>query len=387
LLLAAVTVGPLLAVRRPADFVGPYPSAVQTYDAEAAVLAGLALVLVVRACLDRSRDSHPFGLALLMAVLAGAMTWVHWRLVDADPVRLKWQGGIYLSTLYAAGDAAVTVPHRYRPLPCGFARLLESLTGEFLFACLAYRWFFTWWFLWVAHRLARLFLTPGRAVLTLAPVVVLYPMSVVHYWGQLTDPLSHALFMVSLIWLLQDRPAPLGASLALGVMAKETVVLLVVVYFACYWRRGVRTLAVTVCLGLACVAAYFAVRLPQGWRPGLMDVNGLDRLMIGPNLGVGDHPYHPAAPLWENYLHPILFVGVFLIPIAFGWRRLDRRLRVVCATLVPLLLASNVCFGWLYESRNYMPLVPLLATAALSVTAQPAEKDPTDGGRDPNEDA
>jgi hypothetical protein len=382
-----VTVGPLLVVRRPAEFVVPYSSAMETYDAEAAVLAGLALVLVVRAYLDRRRDSHPFGIALLLVALAGLMTWVHWRLVDSDPVRLDWQRGIYLSTLDGAGDPAFSVPHRYRPLPCGFVRLLESLTGQFLFACLAYRWFFTWWFLWGAYRLARLFLTPRRAVLTLAPVVVLYPMSVFHYWGQLTDPLSHALFMLSLIWLFQHRPAPLAASLALGVMAKETVVLLVVVYFACYWRRGLQTWVVTAGLGMACVAAYFAVRLPQGWRPGLMDVNGLDRLMIGPNLGLGDHPYHPAAPLWENYLHPVLFVGVFLIPIAFGWKRLDRRLRVVCATLVPLLLASNVCFGWLYESRNYMPLVPVLATAALSVTAQPAEQHPAHRRGDPDDDA
>jgi hypothetical protein len=36
----------------------------------------------------------------------------------------------------------------------------------------------------------------------------------------------------------------------------------------------------------------------------------------------------------------------------------------MCWTLVQLLIVSNVCFGWMYESRNYMPLVPLLATMA-----------------------
>jgi hypothetical protein len=48
----------------------------------------------------------------------------------------------------------------------------------------------------------------------------------------------------------------------------------------------------------------------------------------------------------------------------WGWRRIDRRLQAICCTLVPLLLLSNLCFGWLYESRNYMPLIPLLATMA-----------------------
>jgi hypothetical protein len=39
-------------------------------------------------------------------------------------------------------------------------------------------------------------------------------------------------------------------------------------------------------------------------------------------------------------------------------------------TLVPLVLASNLCFGWMYESRNYLPLVPLLATMALEAKGQ-----------------
>jgi hypothetical protein len=382
-----VTVGPLLAAHRPADFVPGYPSVGQTLAAEAGVLAVLVLVLTVRAWLDRREDPHPFGTAVLFAVLAAAMTCVHWGLVESHPERLAWQRDLYLSAVNGAGEAALTIPHRYRPLPYGFARLLECLTGQFLFACAAYRWFFTWWFLWGAYRLARLFLAPRRALLAVAPVVVLYPLSVLYYWGQLTDPLSHALFMVSLIWLLQDRPAPLAASLALGVLAKETVVLLVVVYLACYWRRGWRAWAVTAGLGLACVAAYFAVRVPQGWRPGLMNVNGLEYLMVGSNLGFGEQHYNPAAPRWENYLHPVLFVGPFLVVLAWGWRRLDGRLRAVCLTLVPLLLASNACFGWLYESRNYMPLVPLLAAAALSVAPQAAEQHPAHRGGDADEDA
>ena len=44
-------------------------------------------------------------------------------------------------------------------------------------------------------------------------------------------------------------------------------------------------------------------------------------------------------------------------------------------TVVPLLLLSNLCFGWMYESRNYMPLVPLLATTAVAAFLPP--RDPT----------
>jgi hypothetical protein len=87
--------------------------------------------------------------------------------------------------------------------------------------------------------------------------------------------------------------------------------------------------------------------------------------MLTTNLGIGPPLYVGAVPVWENYAHPLLFVGPFLLPLAWRWRRIDTRLRMACVTLTPLLLLSNLCFGWMYESRNYVPLVPLLATAAL----------------------
>ena len=64
-------------------------------------------------------------------------------------------------------------------------------------------------------------------------------------------------------------------------------------------------------------------------------------------------------------------------------RRVEPRLRTACVTLTPLLLLSNVCFGWMYESRNYMPLVPLLAVAALPSTRGGATASATGGARRP----
>src|SRR5262249_37035884 len=151
--------------------------------------------------------------------------------------------------------------------------------GDWLFACLAYRWFFTYWFLWACYRLARLFHPPGRALGTLAPVLLLYPLSILFYWGQLTDPLSHALFVLALVYVIQDRLIPLAAVLALGVLAKETVVLVVPAYWACYWRRGWPALFRSAFLGMACVAAYLAARLPLGWRLGYGNINGTEGLM------------------------------------------------------------------------------------------------------------
>src|SRR5262249_16905922 len=156
-----------------------------TWAAEAGVLLALGLVLAVRAFLDRHSEPRPFVLAFALAALAGGMSAIHLNIVDSDPTRLEWQRNqIYMGVLNGPDRPAPTVPRRYRRLPYGFARLLEWATGDFLFAIVVCRWFFTWWFLWGAYRLARLFLRPAKALVSLIPLAVLYPFSVYYYKGQ-----------------------------------------------------------------------------------------------------------------------------------------------------------------------------------------------------------
>jgi hypothetical protein len=154
-------------------------------------------------------------------------------------------------------------------------------------------------------------------------------------------------------------------SLGLGVLAKETVVLMVPAYLACWWCRGWPAFLKALGLSAVCVAVFLAARLPYGWWPGFKQINDTDRWMIWDNLGLGEQYYNHIAPLYVHYLHLALFILIFVPFIALGWRHLDGRLKALCLTLTPLLLLSNLLFGWVYESRNYMPLVPLLATSAL----------------------
>jgi hypothetical protein len=328
----------------------------------AGVLLLMALALCVRARLDRPSEVHASRNILLFAALAAVLTLLHWIEVDAHPLPMQWQRELYVGLFNHTFEA----PHNYRPLPYGFARLVERLTHDWLFAILSYRWFFTFWFLWASYRLARMFLDPVRSLWSLAPLVLFYPLSVLHYWGQLTDPLSHTLFVLTFIYLLEDRPLALAAALALGVLAKETAVIVAPAYLACYWRRGWRSWFITAGLGSACLAAFLAARVPLGWGLGYWNINGTTGLMIGTNLGFGEPIAHSTVPLWMNYLHPLVFVGVFVPVLIERWPSIDPRLRAVCLMVTPLLLLSNVCFGWLYESRNYMPLVPLLATMAFT---------------------
>jgi hypothetical protein len=74
-----------------------------------------------------------------------------------------------------------------------------------------------------------------------------------------------------------------------------------------------------------------------------------------------------------NYLPLLLFLGIFLPFIAWHWQRTDRRLRALFLVFVLLLFVSNLCFGWLYESRNYMPAIPLLVALAMGAHAPGAD--------------
>jgi hypothetical protein len=362
LLLGAVSLGPLqaggwLAVPERAPWVW----------APGMLLVLLGMGLVIAATVRAARPDEPSAgrVWLLAAFLAALATAWHADWVDSIPAHARWQRTIYTDILRGKAEA----PHQYRALPYGFTRAVEWLSGDWRFACLAYRWFFTAWFLWAWYRFARLFHTPGRALATLAAFPLYYPLSVAYYRGQLTDPLSHCLFAAALIYAVRDCPVRLGLALALGVLAKETVVLMVPTYAACQAWRGWRTLKRTAGLGAVCVATFLAARLPLGWRPGYEALNGTNGLMVTSNLGIGPPLYESDVPMVMNYIHPLLFVGVFVPVVAARCQETDGRLKALFLVLVPLLLASSLCFGWLYESRNYMPLLPLLTTMVIGPTA------------------
>jgi hypothetical protein len=371
LLVAVVSLPPLLLAQRPVELVEPFSSPVAAWASKALVILGLGAVVALPALVDR-KEPGAWGLVLLFVVWAGLMVAVHWWLVDS--LCLHWQQGLYEKIL----SHESVPPHQFRALPYGFTRTLEEITGDWDFSCAAYRWFFNFWFLWWSYRFARLFLRPGWSLLSLVPLLALYPVSVVNYYGQLTDPVSHALFALALIYTIEDRWLALAAALFVGVLAKETILLMAPVYWAAHYKEGWRALGKTVVLGLACVAAFLAARVPYGWWPSYEKINGTDELMIWANLDIGTTPYNPLVSLPLRYLHLTLLWVPFVPFLAWGWRRLDGRLKAMCLTLTPLLLLSNLCFGWIYESRNYMPMVPLLATASLCALPWARREPPDD---------
>jgi hypothetical protein len=382
-LLALVSLGPFMLESRPARLLRPYSSPSAAWGTKLLVAGAMlaSVALCVRA--DRRTGRRAARLCAMMLIVSGLMAAWHLATIDVavdpDPFesnalrpRQVWQQGIYMATLNhrrqspaePSEETDSAVPHCFRPLPYGFVRFVELLTHDWYFACFSYRWYFTFWFLWAYYRFVLLFHGSQRALVAVLVGIVLYPLSIQYYKGQLTDPMSHALFVLALIYLVQDRWLVFMATLALGVMAKETVVVLVPAYWACYRTRGGDAIFRTVMLAAACLAAFLLVRIPAGWQPTLKAVNNTGP-MITSNLSFADAPYQlrPDKVL-INYLHPVVFIVPFLLPIFWHWRGIDPRLRAAFVVIVPLLFLSNLCFGWLYESRNYMPLLPLLTTMA-----------------------
>ena len=323
----------------------------------------IAVILAMLFSIKLYIKNHPdtkLGTISFCMVMSGAMIVLHWTLVDSNPTAFKWQKMVYTHVLNHQNDVT---PHNLRPLPYGFARLLEWMTHDWVFSSIAYRWYFSFWFLLASYQFARLWLSSKLSYLMVAIMCMLYRYSIKQYFGQLTDPLSHWLFVMALIFVVEDQWLSLAMALALGILAKETAMLIVLAYWACWWRHGWPAFRKTAALGIVCAISFLSVRLPYGWCPRYEQINGTACSMFWANLRV----------LGFCFPHLTRFFIVFIPFIAFGWRTLDGRLKALCLTVVPLVLISSFWFGWVYESRNYMPLLPLLVTSALMVLQGEAE--------------
>jgi hypothetical protein len=354
--LAAACFLPLALEPQPAEYVPPGPAPLL----QAILVFGvLGAIVAFRVWLD-GKEGHVPLWTVALAILAAGLVFIHWLFVDRHGWKYDGATGQYL-TLLRGTDS---IPHQFRLLPYGFTRLLERLLGDLWLAIVAYRWFFSFWFCWAWVRFAERFISARAALFSTLVLLPLYPAAVSYYVGQLTDPLNHALFVMGFLWIVENAPARLAAGIFLGVFAKETIVILVLAYLAVWYRNGWRPWLVTVVLGVVATVAFM---IPRGihWRLEGTQINGVPGLMIGTNLGIGTPLFSQGAPFFMNYLQPALFTLPFFPGIWLYGRRHDRRLRVLALVVTPAILFSSLCFSWMYESRNFLPFLPLLVPLSL----------------------
>jgi hypothetical protein len=78
----------------------------------------------------------------------------------------------------------------------------------------------------------------------------------------------------------------------------------------------------------------------------------------------------PLEHVWENWQRydwptpSLLTAGALLPLLVLSWKQTALSLKRQIIFLFPVLVTTNLVFSWLSETRNYMPLVFVMAVAA-----------------------
>jgi hypothetical protein len=247
------------------------------------------------------------------------------------------------------------LPHSYRFLPNSLVRLFEQVTGDFFLARDSYRNLFGVLLFYALYRFGRLFLLHGGALFSLALWTVVFPVSFRYYLGQLTDPISHLSFILAFIFIETEQFVYLLLTLTIGCLAKETVLAMIGYYALLHWREKSHLLKLII-LVIASLAVCLAAR---AWvlhgAPDYAQISGVGLDHVARNWAV--------YPWWL----PAFFytVGIFVPFVIAGWRKSPWKLRSLALYLFPVLLISSLFFSWLLETRNFMPLVAVLAVSTV----------------------
>ena len=268
-----------------------------------------------------------------------------------DLSNTQWQIMVQNQVILLSASA---LPHSYRFLPNAIVRWMEFGGAGYATGRDAYRLIFAVPLFWAIYRYARLYTGYKGAIIALLLVGIIYPISFEMYAGQLTDPLSHLSFVLAFIFLATGQFWFLLTTLLLGSLAKETV-LAMAAYYVLFHRKDRYYPAKAAMLSSAAAVFYFGVRFAV--LHGSMDyaqVSGMSSSHIRENLS----DYHTWAPL-------VLLTAGSLFPfLALGWKTTPRVLKQQTFFLAPTLFLSSLAFSWLSETRNFMPLVFILAVVA-----------------------
>jgi hypothetical protein len=311
--------------------------------------------------------TRAFSVAFLVALLTSIVNHLHYLNVDYGS---EYFTGIPNSDWQLRLHRAVTSlsvvygPHSARFLPNAVVRSLEFTRLGFEDARDIYRRIFILLLFYALYRYARLHTSHLGALIAMLLVAVIYPVGFGYYAGQLTDPLAHLSFLLAFIFL-EKRDFPfLITTILIGSLAKETV-LVMAGYYILFCRNERRYLWKGGALAAGSAIAYLGVRFCILNRAiQYRDVSGVTPEHVWENLQS------------ETWILPFLLTAGALIPfLAVGWRSTPRPLKQTALFLLPVLFLSSLLFSWLDESRNYMPVVFVLAViAAHALTQNPSAR-------------
>ncbi len=244
----------------------------------------------------------------------------------------------------------VRPPLRYRPLSFWITEMACRATGApYLYTDLYLRLLFLFLSALALDGYLRKWL--GRTPAALGVVVFFALMPAVYWRGyhKLYDFTNLLVFVVG-YWLIRERKDGwLVPLLAVGMLNRETAVMLVAVYFFVRWGElPLRKLLLrTVLLGLLCAGIYVGLRVAYGYQGWFHWYELLE------------NPFD-----LQTYLYLFLFLNAFWVLAFLDWRSKPRFLRRAML-MVPIFFAIHFVVGYVREVRLFLPLLPLFLPLGL----------------------
>lgn len=303
------------------------------------------------------------GLYALLVGLTLLQVHLHHTEVDLAPHHYSagafvdnthWQRVVHAAVLDGATGPTIA-GHNARILPNGFTQLLIVATNSFVTGRTLYRLTFQLLLLLSIYLLGRAWFSHRAALLGLAFYALVYPISLRYYAGQLTDPMSHLSFALGMLFLARGPFAYLALAVLVGVVAKESVILIALAY-ALLRRDDARWAPrAALLLGGGLSLIWLIRRVVDHAAPTAESLSGQAFAHVHRNLGE-----------WRVWVPQVAFtLGVFAPFLALGWRRCPPLLRGLCVLLATALLATSARFSWLREARNFIPAaIPMGIVAA-----------------------
>jgi hypothetical protein len=314
----------------------------------------------------RSKLVRYFGFALL----AGLLTDQHYRAVDV--FHLDWQFRQYFDVIGHISPP----PDQYRFLPQGTLWWMTLTNGDLLFSYLTYRFFFTFLLCHAIYCFARCYLSPQSSVLIVFWYAAFYPLSTRYYSGNLLDPMSHLVMIMAFYFCWQRRFWSFFWLFVLGVFIKETMLVLAPCYYLMNLEhaglREERNWQRILLLSVAGMAVFLACRLPFHFNYDFRTLNRTSGSIIYANLGIGQGRVLTVGSLLFRSLHPapLIIWQRRRLPVSFFWTSLY---------FAAALYFTNLCFGWNYESRNFIPGLILLLICTMIILVEWMSERPVPG--------
>jgi predicted membrane protein len=282
--------------------------------------------------------------AAVAALLAIGNGLLHWQAVD----RVWRDFQIQEHTSVIAGT--YVAPVQYRILTYALAEGLVRLGLPIHSAHEVWRVIFTALSLFVFYNYLRAWFSPVLALLGMCLLGAIIPLTYVYYMMAVSDPLNMLVFFLGFWAIRERRDRWLIPLVGIGMLNRETPILLPLFYAAVRWgepfRRWLPLFAATSCVA---VGVYLALHFV--YQPVCCDYGLLEAILV--NLTD-----------WRAYLGAIVVFNIGLWGTWIGWRRRPEFLRRL-SLMVPVFVVPYLFQGTVRESRYWLPLLAIVIPMVL----------------------